>query len=129
MKNTYRDRDSKGAGGWKGKKPFGPKRAWERGSDGRSGGKSFLHQAVCSTCGKACEVPFKPTGRKPVFCSNCFKRDGGDAAPGRYGDKRARPSFDRGSERGASTDTSGIEARLKAIEARLDGILEMLQEK
>lgn len=33
-----------------------------------------LHQATCSTCGKSCEVPFKPNGKKPVFCRDCFKK-------------------------------------------------------
>ncbi len=31
-----------------------------------------MHQATCSDCGASCEVPFKPTGRKPVLCSDCF---------------------------------------------------------
>ena len=31
-----------------------------------------MHEAVCSDCGKKCEVPFKPTGDKPVYCSQCF---------------------------------------------------------
>ena len=31
-----------------------------------------LHQATCSQCGKACEVPFKPNGKKPVYCRDCF---------------------------------------------------------
>jgi len=32
-----------------------------------------MHKAICSECGKKCEVPFKPTGDKPVLCSNCFE--------------------------------------------------------
>ncbi len=39
---------------------------------GRNSERSSMHGAVCSECGKDCEVPFKPTGSKPVFCSNCF---------------------------------------------------------
>lgn len=31
------------------------------------------HQATCSACGKACEVPFKPNGKKPVYCRDCFR--------------------------------------------------------
>jgi len=31
-----------------------------------------MHQATCAQCGKECHVPFKPTGDKPVFCSDCF---------------------------------------------------------
>jgi len=32
-----------------------------------------MHKAICSECGEKCEVPFKPTGDKPVFCSKCFE--------------------------------------------------------
>ncbi|MCK5044891.1 hypothetical protein KAR26_04170 [Candidatus Parcubacteria bacterium] len=31
-----------------------------------------MHEAICADCGKRCEVPFKPTGDKPVYCSQCF---------------------------------------------------------
>jgi CxxC-x17-CxxC domain-containing protein len=42
------------------------------------GERAEMHRAVCSDCGKNCEVPFRPTGDKPVFCSDCFssKREG-----------------------------------------------------
>jgi len=33
-----------------------------------------MHKAVCSECGKDCEVPFKPTEGKPVFCRECFAK-------------------------------------------------------
>jgi len=48
---------------------------------GRGGGfrrRSFddgpreMHKAVCSECKKECEVPFKPTEGKPVFCKECY---------------------------------------------------------
>jgi len=32
-----------------------------------------MFQAVCAECGKSCEVPFKPTGSKPVLCRDCFR--------------------------------------------------------
>jgi len=32
-----------------------------------------MHKATCSDCGKECEVPFKPTGDKPVRCRECFQ--------------------------------------------------------
>ncbi len=41
----------------------------------RRGGNSDrpqMHSTTCSDCGKRCEVPFKPTGDKPVYCSDCF---------------------------------------------------------
>lgn len=31
------------------------------------------HDVTCSDCGCATRVPFKPTGDKPVYCSDCYK--------------------------------------------------------
>ncbi len=33
-----------------------------------------MHKAVCSECKKECEVPFKPTEGKPVFCKECYAK-------------------------------------------------------
>jgi CxxC-x17-CxxC domain-containing protein len=33
-----------------------------------------MHKAVCSKCKKECEVPFKPTEGKPVYCRDCFAK-------------------------------------------------------
>lgn len=42
-----------------------------------------MHKATCANCGKICEVPFKPTGSKPVYCRDCFRdqEGGGDSRP------------------------------------------------
>jgi len=40
----------------------------------RDSGRPTMHPAVCDSCGNDCEVPFKPTGDKPIYCSDCFKR-------------------------------------------------------
>ena len=54
-----------------------------------------MHKATCATCGEACEVPFRPSGDKPVYCTTCFRNNQGS-------DERAprkdfsRPSFSRG---------------------------------
>jgi len=39
----------------------------------RDSNRGSMHKAICADCGQSCEVPFKPTGDKPVYCSNCFK--------------------------------------------------------
>jgi CxxC-x17-CxxC domain-containing protein len=36
-----------------------------------------MHKAICSNCGKECEVPFRPTGVKPVLCNDCFENNKG----------------------------------------------------
>lgn len=85
MFNSFK---AKSAGGWKDKKKsYG-------GSDSRPSVE--MHEATCSQCNKSCQVPFKPNGRKPVFCSDCFRRDENQDDRPSYGEKR--PSFreDRG---------------------------------
>ncbi|NIO43952.1 MAG: DNA-directed RNA polymerase [Candidatus Aenigmarchaeota archaeon] len=58
---------------------FGDRRGSSRGG-GFNRGRRFdrgpreMHKAVCSECGKECEVPFKPTEGKPVFCRECFAK-------------------------------------------------------
>ena len=54
----------------KGGQRSGPRRDF--GDRGRDSRQSAMHHAVCSDCGRDCEVPFKPTGNKPIFCSDCF---------------------------------------------------------
>ena len=39
-----------------------------------------MHTVVCAECGKDAQVPFKPTGDRPVYCSDCFNRN----RPSRY---------------------------------------------
>lgn len=32
-----------------------------------------MYAAVCAECGKTAQVPFQPTGARPVYCSDCFQ--------------------------------------------------------
>jgi CxxC-x17-CxxC domain-containing protein len=40
-------------------------------------GPREMHKAKCSECGQDCEVPFKPTEGKPIFCRECYKKKKG----------------------------------------------------
>jgi CxxC-x17-CxxC domain-containing protein len=42
------------------------------GYGGGGGGAREMTSVVCSECGKPAQVPFKPRGDKPVYCSACF---------------------------------------------------------
>lgn len=53
-------------------------RGRDRGRDRRSE-RHEMHSTVCDKCGKDCEVPFRPTQGKPIFCSDCFKDKGREA--------------------------------------------------
>jgi CxxC-x17-CxxC domain-containing protein len=41
-------------------------------SSGYGGGQREMFTATCDGCGGEARVPFRPTGSKPVYCSNCF---------------------------------------------------------
>ena len=49
-------------------------RGGDRGGFRRDFGPREMHKATCSECGKECEVPFKPTEGKPVFCKECYMK-------------------------------------------------------
>lgn len=119
-------------------KKFGDKPSWKRddrgGSSGSRGyhrdgdmGSSMAHDATCADCGKACKVPFKPNGKKPVYCINCFKKEGNAPATAAGRDSR---SF--GAPREMSADPGAgarvLEAQLKAINTKLDAIMEALND-
>jgi CxxC-x17-CxxC domain-containing protein len=36
-------------------------------------GPRELFDATCARCGKETQVPFRPTGARPVYCSDCFR--------------------------------------------------------
>jgi len=85
---------NRGGGGFRGGNGGGGRPSF-RGGDR---GEVTMHKAVCDECKKSCEVPFRPSGDKPVYCSDCFssKRDDGD----RGGDRGPRRDFgDRGPKR------------------------------
>ncbi|MFZ4500420.1 MAG: CxxC-x17-CxxC domain-containing protein [Minisyncoccia bacterium] len=85
------DRGGFNKGGFGGKPSF-QKKSWGGNDSDRA---PMLFKATCAECGKGCEVPFRPTSGKPVFCNDCFngQRDSNDSRGG-------RPSFnDRGPKR------------------------------
>jgi len=40
---------------------------------GYSRGPREMFDAVCARCSKETQVPFRPTGARPVYCSDCFR--------------------------------------------------------
>lgn len=58
-----------------GKPGFKP--SFNRNEAGRDGGDKEMFDAVCSTCGRACQVPFRPSGDRPIFCKDCFAKTSG----------------------------------------------------
>jgi CxxC-x17-CxxC domain-containing protein len=116
----------------RGGKKFGGGGAWKRGGDHKVEGarstRPGMHDATCGKCGKACQVPFRPTGERPIFCSTCFANGSG---PAKFASepRSAASIFVGHKEEGAGAgNTAKIEARLKAIEDKLDALIEALTE-
>jgi len=80
----------------------------------RDSGPREMYDVVCTKCGLECQVPFKPTGNKPVLCNDCFKqKEGGKRSDYSRSEKpQSRPSSDQ----------------LNQIDAKLDKIIKILQE-
>ncbi|MBU1349240.1 hypothetical protein KJ781_04205 [Patescibacteria group bacterium] len=66
-----------------------------------------MYSAVCATCRQDCEVPFRPTGAKPIYCRSCMT--GGGAPEKRTTDQYAD--------------------QFKNINAKLDAILKAIAPK
>lgn len=119
-----------GFGGRDGGRPNFQKRSFGGRGDGRDR-EVTLYDAVCSNCGKDCQVPFRPTGVKPVYCKECFSKMGGPSAGGN--DRFSRPQFDRGNDRPRPQfDTKGpadkashdeIKKQLSSLNAKVDQLM------
>ena len=96
-------------------------------SSGRNRERPTMHKAVCSNCGNNCEVPFRPTGSKPVFCSDCFKDKRDDNLRDSRGGRNSKPRFDnKRSFQGDAKNISNYKVQFETLNNKLDKILKML---
>ncbi|MHB1654634.1 MAG: zinc-ribbon domain containing protein [Desulfitobacteriaceae bacterium] len=55
------------------------RQARKQATNGRSSGgyaarpQRQMYPAVCASCGAETEVPFQPSGDKPVYCRDCYQ--------------------------------------------------------
>ena len=90
--------------------------------DRRSSGRSFsnrgsdrpeMHEAICAECGNTCQVPFRPTSDKPVYCDDCF------------GAHRGKDSG-RGNRNNQGPKFNEFKQKFDDLNAKLDKIIELL---
>lgn len=128
---NFKDRDNRGGGGFRGGnsggRPDFQKKSW--GGDKGGNRDTVMHKATCSDCGNSCEVPFRPSGDKPVYCSNCFgaKKEGGDRSPRKdFGSSRAPVSRQEFRPAPQNDDTKRQLADISMKLDRLIGAIEKL---
>jgi CxxC-x17-CxxC domain-containing protein len=116
-------------GGSRGGSSFGG----NRGGFGGNRNDRPMYDAVCDKCGQNCQVPFQPTGEKPVYCSNCFEktsgREGGSERS--FGGNR---DFGGNSRKFEQRDTKSYQqdntrTEIEALSKKVDRIIELLTVK
>jgi CxxC-x17-CxxC domain-containing protein len=81
-----------------------------------------MHKAVCADCGSACEVPFRPSGDKPVFCRQCFNKGGEVRQAPRNNDFNKEPRRDAPVQQAKDNSKEQFEM----LNAKLDKIIKLL---
>ena len=114
----------------------GEKRFGGRGGSGgnRDRGPVTMHQATCDKCGKQCEVPFKPTSGKPVYCSACFegKKETGDNRGGSRFSQKSYGSYNAPIKSDFSSDASKesnneIKKQLEILNGKMDLLIKAVE--
>ncbi len=144
-----------GRGGFRSRPAFGDR---PRFGDRGDRGPVEMHDAVCDNCGKNCQVPFRPTSGKPVYCSDCFEKQQGGSSS-RFDSRRSegrdserqmfeavcadcgdkcqvpfRPSGDKpvfcsncfGDKKNAGENGGGGKDKFDELSAKLDKIISLL---
>jgi len=66
----------------------------DRGRQGNGFRERSYTKVICADCGNECEVPFKPSAGRPVYCNECFaKRKEGGSFKGNYENRHGGGNF------------------------------------
>jgi len=121
-----------GSGGGANRSEIKPSRpAFGRSSNKDSGFE--LHEVTCDKCGMKCDIPFKPTNNKPVYCRSCFRKEGGAASRGGFdrfesrGQFDAKPKFEEFKPHHESSTANTSSEDLDKINRKLDKIMKALK--
>jgi CxxC-x17-CxxC domain-containing protein len=104
---------------YRGRRSFNRARG-PRDRQGSGRGSREMNTSVCADCGKECEVPFRPTGDRPVYCQECWVK----RRPPRTEDRRRReyPREDRQRRPSAAPENVNLQilGELKRIREALE---------
>jgi CxxC-x17-CxxC domain-containing protein len=117
----------------------GGNRGGNRSFGGGNRGPATMHKAVCDECHKSCEVPFRPSGDKPIYCNECFggkkegtnRNDRGDRKD--FGNFKPRRDFeDRGPKPFVNNNSSSnggedIKKQLSEMNNKLDRLINAME--
>jgi len=106
------------------------------GGGGRRGGlgnaygeEKKMYDTICDNCGKECQVPFRPTGEKPVYCSDCFEEMNGGGREFRddFAPRKPRREFSDEPKHAPSVNTKELEEMMLKLDKKLDLVVNLLE--
>ncbi len=106
------------------------KRPWD--------GPKEMHKAVCAKCGKTCEVPFRPSGDRPVYCHDCFDKTKSNTPTGNFSRNEGNgntfpkrefnaPSAPRQDGNTTNKQMDEIRHQLDVVTAKIDRLLQKVE--
>jgi|GEM_PF-471949 len=112
-----------------GKPGFGSRPGFSRPAEAFGGTRNHgddrpreMFKAVCAECGRPTEVPFKPSGERPVYCKECFQAMGPQERSEQRRDPRFAPRRDAAPRRDFSPRPSFAPAQGSGEDKRLDDL-------
>ncbi len=88
-------------------------------------GDRVMHKVVCDQCGKPCEVPFRPTGDKPVYCSSCFE---GKRKTRGTGDRFSKNKFSgQKTDFGSKGNNDELKKQLVILNGKMDQLIKAVE--
>jgi CxxC-x17-CxxC domain-containing protein len=79
----------------------------------KGGGRDFpqkeMYDAECNSCHQRCQVPFRPNGKKPVYCKDCYVQD----------TQNTRTRFDSRSDRPTTVPSAQSDSRFDDLKREL----------
>ncbi len=137
------DRSGRGKGSFGGEKRasnFGGDRGFGAGRNGeyvsrprfdKGSRDREMFQATCDSCSNSCQVPFKPSGDKPVLCDNCFSKKREDSSReykssqsfGERNDRAERPARNF-----AETNTPRPDQKINDLQMKLESLTSKVSE-
>lgn len=102
-------------------RPDFKKKSWDN-----KGPKSFgnddrqMFDATCSSCGKPCQVPFRPSAGKQVFCNDCFGKMKGDET---FVRNDAPRSFESRAPQGGGQNIDALVRQMQVVASKLDQLI------
>ncbi len=133
FRKPYSSNNNGNRGRGEGRPSFGtsssrPRFGGAGGGDFRREAPQQKYDAICSTCGKRCQVPFRPDGSRPVYFNECFGAPHDvSESKGKFAGRKdfAQRPFE--APRAGGKSIADLERQIGAMNTKIDTMLRILE--